>query len=175
MLFLTVVLVAACHSVVVWWGSVWAVRGDRKDPDRLVRFLLLWISVSTGLGACLGKHAIVPFATARHRLDCQARPSAFQDGEGDRTMRLRAESLCKSLRLQQVFVDLCFDWTGPGLLAVLGENGSGKSTLLRMIAGVSSADKGVLWLDDEALSSGNHRVLRRIGYVPDTLRSVSPT
>ncbi len=54
--------------------------------------------------------------------------------------------------------------TGGGLLALLGPSGSGKTTLLRVIAGLETADEGVILYEDEEVTNRSARE-RNVGFV----------
>jgi len=53
---------------------------------------------------------------------------------------------------------------GGGLLALLGPSGSGKTTLLRVIAGLETADEGVILYEDEEVTHRSARE-RNVGFV----------
>jgi sulfate transport system ATP-binding protein len=53
---------------------------------------------------------------------------------------------------------------GRGLLALLGPSGSGKTTLLRIIAGLETADEGVILYEDEEVTHRSARE-RNVGFV----------
>ncbi len=53
---------------------------------------------------------------------------------------------------------------GGGLLALLGPSGSGKTTLLRIIAGLETADDGVILYEDEEVTHRSARE-RNVGFV----------
>src|SRR6185437_1271661 len=53
---------------------------------------------------------------------------------------------------------------GGGLLALLGPSGSGKTTLLRVIAGLETADDGVILYEDEEVTHRSARE-RNVGFV----------
>jgi sulfate transport system ATP-binding protein len=53
---------------------------------------------------------------------------------------------------------------GRGLLALLGPSGSGKTTLLRIIAGLETADDGVILYEDEEVTHRSARE-RNVGFV----------
>ncbi|MFK7987871.1 MAG: ABC transporter ATP-binding protein [Sandaracinaceae bacterium] len=56
---------------------------------------------------------------------------------------------------------------GPGIWGLLGPNGSGKTTFMRMVAGQIKPSTGKLMVAGEA-PFGNPRVLRRVGYCPES-------
>ena len=59
---------------------------------------------------------------------------------------------------------------GPGVCGLVGVNGAGKSTLLRTLAGARRPENGRVRVDDVSLYGPHrHRVLGRIGYMPQQL------
>jgi len=55
------------------------------------------------------------------------------------------------------------------LLAIVGPNGAGKTTLLDVIDGLLPASSGEVSVFGEPMSTGSHRLRRRIGYLPQDL------
>ena len=64
--------------------------------------------------------------------------------------------------------DLSMDVPPGTVVAVLGLNGAGKSTLLRVMAGVSSLDRGSLWYGGEAFHRERLDLRKEIVFTPDT-------
>ncbi|MGQ0636622.1 MAG: sulfate/molybdate ABC transporter ATP-binding protein [Planctomycetaceae bacterium] len=60
--------------------------------------------------------------------------------------------------------DVSLEAAGGSLLALLGPSGSGKTTLLRIIAGLESADRGVVLHHDEDVTAKSPRD-RNVGFV----------
>jgi ABC-2 type transport system ATP-binding protein len=54
----------------------------------------------------------------------------------------------------------------PGVTVLLGPNGAGKTTLFRLAMGLVHPSAGEIRVLDED-PWDNHKLLRRIGYVPD--------
>lgn len=50
-------------------------------------------------------------------------------------MHVTARDLTLAVGRRTLFSNLCFSWTGPALIAVIGPSGSGKSTLLAAVLG----------------------------------------
>ena len=53
--------------------------------------------------------------------------------------------------------------------ALVGANGAGKSTLIRILAGITSADEGKVFIDGEDIARRSPRIKKRIGYLPEEL------
>jgi ABC-type multidrug transport system ATPase subunit len=64
-------------------------------------------------------------------------------------------------------VSLCVN--AGEVYALVGANGAGKSTLIRILAGITSADEGKVFIDGQVLARGAHHLKRRIGYLPEDI------
>lgn len=53
--------------------------------------------------------------------------------------------------------------------SLVGANGAGKSTLIRIIAGITAADEGKVFIGGEDLARRSPLIKRRIGYLPEEL------
>ena len=60
---------------------------------------------------------------------------------------LQLKNIDKSFGTSQVAQNISLSVEGGGVLAVLGKSGCGKSTLLKIIAGLTPADGGEVWLN----------------------------
>ena len=60
---------------------------------------------------------------------------------------LQLKNIDKSFGTKQVAQNISLSVEGGGVLAVLGKSGCGKSTLLKIIAGLTPADGGEVWLN----------------------------
>jgi ABC transport system ATP-binding/permease protein len=69
---------------------------------------------------------------------------------------LNCQSIGKTFGTRPLFENLTFGMNDGERLGIIGPNGSGKSTLLKILAGIETADTGVL----------NIRRQLRMGYVP---------
>lgn len=70
---------------------------------------------------------------------------------------LRAESISKSYRTQNVLINVSFEIKKSEIIGLVGENGSGKSTLLKILVGLLKPD------------SGNFKSEGKIGYCPQEM------
>ena len=52
--------------------------------------------------------------------------------------------------------------------AIIGSNGKGKSTLIKILAGITSSDKGKISYDGLTLSSNRKKILKDVGYFPES-------
>ena len=73
--------------------------------------------------------------------------------------RLRLQGLCKRYGERQVLKNASLDIAPGQFVAVVGRSGCGKSTLLRLVAGLETADSGVLE-PDAATSDGSRSSVR---------------
>lgn len=71
---------------------------------------------------------------------------------------LNCESIAKNFGTKKLFTDLSFSIFKEDHIGLIGPNGSGKSTLLKILAGLESADDGLV----------SARKGLKIGYVPQT-------
>lgn len=53
--------------------------------------------------------------------------------------------------------------------ALIGANGAGKSTLIRVLAGITSADEGKVFICGQDLARSGHQLKKRIGYLPEEI------
>ena len=70
-------------------------------------------------------------------------------------MLFTASNLFKSFYHRPVLDDLSFSIRQGEMVALMGKNGAGKSTLLRIIAGLTSMDRGTVTVNGQTLKSGN--------------------
>jgi sulfate transport system ATP-binding protein len=77
---------------------------------------------------------------------------------------IRVQQIYKKLGGVEVVRGVSFEVKSGELVALLGPSGSGKSTILRMIAGLETADRGEVWLDDRRVDHLDVRE-RQIGFV----------
>ena len=84
-------------------------------------------------------------------------------------MTLAADTLSLMLGRTQILDGVSARFMPGQVTAVLGPNGAGKSTLLACLAGLRSADAGVVRIDGIARTAVPRRDLaRRIGFLPQT-------
>jgi len=81
---------------------------------------------------------------------------------------LNAVHLAKSYRGRQVVIDVTLSVNSGQIVGLLGPNGAGKTTCFYMIAGLVTADKGQVHIDDLDLSTlpMHGRARAGIGYLP---------
>ncbi|MET0268008.1 MAG: ABC transporter ATP-binding protein [Duganella sp.] len=79
---------------------------------------------------------------------------------------LRFDDVCKSFGSRHVLRSLSLS-RPAGALVLRGPNGVGKSTLLRVLAGVTPADSGTIWIDGQPLHSDPVAAKLRLAYAPD--------
>ena len=53
--------------------------------------------------------------------------------------------------------------------SLVGANGAGKSTLIRILAGITTADEGTVFIDGQDLARRTPLLKRRIGYLPEEI------
>ncbi|MCY7352535.1 MAG: ABC transporter ATP-binding protein [Cytophagaceae bacterium] len=72
---------------------------------------------------------------------------------------LRVCSLSKSYQNQPVLHDISFSLNAGEVLALVGESGAGKSTLLHLLAGLTEADSGEIFLDETDVTAFARRLV----------------
>jgi sulfate/thiosulfate transport system ATP-binding protein len=79
-------------------------------------------------------------------------------------MSITVKNISKRFGSFQALDHVSLDVKSGGLLALLGPSGSGKTTLLRVLAGLETADEGVILYEDEEMT---HRAARErnVGFV----------
>ena len=78
---------------------------------------------------------------------------------------LQVEDVWKSYGRKAVLKGVCLNIKEGELLAILGPNGAGKTTLLRIIATLSSMDKGAVLIDGNNIADDPIEARRAIGAV----------
>lgn len=79
-------------------------------------------------------------------------------------MSITVEHVNKHFGEYQALTDICLEVPGGELVALLGPSGSGKTTLLRIIAGLETADEGVVRYQDLDMTHSRPQE-RQIGFV----------
>jgi iron(III) transport system ATP-binding protein len=77
---------------------------------------------------------------------------------------LRLEAISKAYGERAGAFDIDLEVNPGEIVALLGASGSGKTTLLNVIAGVSHADRGRIWIDGREITHAPPQA-RRLGYV----------
>ena len=76
---------------------------------------------------------------------------------------LRTEGLSKFFPGVKALDNVDFSLRRGEIMALLGENGAGKSTLIKTLTGVYHADRGAIWLEDNAISPKNTAHAQQLG------------
>ncbi len=81
---------------------------------------------------------------------------------------LTASNLAKSYRGRAVVQDVSLEISSGQIVGLLGPNGAGKTTCFYMIVGIVRADRGLIAIDGQDLTSlpMHGRARRGIGYLP---------
>lgn len=80
---------------------------------------------------------------------------------------LTIQGLCKSFGAQRVIDNLKLSVPEGAILGFIGQNGSGKTTTMKMVLGLLKPDSGTIQVCNEAVSFGQSKTNRYIGYLPD--------
>ena len=84
---------------------------------------------------------------------------------------LRTEGLSKFFPGVKALDNVDFSLRRGEIMALLGENGAGKSTLIKSLTGVYHADRGTIWLEDNADVNAQFAAITALGRVgvPDDI------
>jgi ABC-2 type transport system ATP-binding protein len=80
---------------------------------------------------------------------------------------IQLEHVTKRYGSKTILDDLSFDVKKGEIVGFLGPNGAGKTTTMRMIAGFTTATKGVVRVAGFDMATHNHEAARKIGYLPE--------
>lgn len=80
---------------------------------------------------------------------------------------IQLEHVSKRYGSKTILEDLSFDVKKGEIVGFLGPNGAGKTTTMRMIAGFTTASKGVVRVAGFDMATHNHEAARKIGYLPE--------
>ncbi len=86
------------------------------------------------------------------------------------TLLLKAEKLSKNFGRRAIFRDVSFQLSNGQSIAITGRNGSGKSTLVKILAGVLSASKGRVIIEQNGSQIGLEDTRNYIGFVSPYLQ-----
>ncbi|MFC1581815.1 ATP-binding cassette domain-containing protein [Candidatus Neomarinimicrobiota bacterium] len=78
---------------------------------------------------------------------------------------LTLKHLHKSFYFRPIIDDLSLTVNRGDVIGLMGKNGVGKSTLLRMIASLTSLDRGSVYYNGQELSSGRYDLRKHILYI----------
>lgn len=79
---------------------------------------------------------------------------------------IRFDHVSKEYEGHTVLQDFSLDVAKGEFITVIGSSGSGKTTMLKMINGLLTPTRGIIYVDDKDISKENQTLLRRnIGYV----------
>lgn len=79
---------------------------------------------------------------------------------------IRFDHVSKEYEGHTVLQDFSLDVAKGEFITVIGSSGSGKTTMLKMINGLLTPSRGIIYVDDKDISKENQTLLRRnIGYV----------
>lgn len=73
----------------------------------------------------------------------------------------------KRFGTKEVLKDVNFEVPEHTIFGFVGKNGAGKTTTMKMILGLLPIDEGQILVNGEAVSYGNTRTNRFVGYLPD--------
>lgn len=81
---------------------------------------------------------------------------------------LSAQHLAKAYKGRSVVTDVSIEVNTGQIVGLLGPNGAGKTTCFYMIAGLTPADRGQVFLDDQEISNlpMHGRARKGLGYLP---------
>ena len=82
-------------------------------------------------------------------------------------MNIKIDKLSFSYSKRKVIEDVSVEFSGPGIVGLIGENGSGKSTLIRCMCGLLKFDKSTIYYNNTDLHTLSVRKRAELfAYVP---------
>ncbi len=82
-------------------------------------------------------------------------------------MLLEVKHISKSYGTQEVLKDVNFTLEKGEIVGLLGVNGVGKSTIMKIITGYVEATEGVVFVNEEKVTTSQKNTRKFIGYLPE--------
>lgn len=80
---------------------------------------------------------------------------------------LTVEHVSKAFGSRKIIDDLSFNVSEHSIYGFIGKNGAGKTTTMKMILGLYTMDSGKIHVNGEAVTYGQNKTNKYIGYLPD--------
>ena len=82
-------------------------------------------------------------------------------------MKIRFDQITKTYGRQCTLYDVSFSLNSGEIIGLIGPNGAGKSTLIKILMGLVSPDRGLIFFNEQNIDPTRINYKKHIGYLPE--------